>query len=675
MKDSSKSPNLIAQFVFYSFVLLPFFYLGNVYSVFALGKAFWARLIIPLTIFGWGLHLFIKGRKKQDNSNTYSLMLPILSHLFAILISTIFSTDFATSYFGSYERQLGLQTYILYFLGFFFLAALVSKSCRIDRFILVFFISAAVMALETILQGLSMDPIGWFPMSYAPFGFTGNSGYLSCYISLILPFGMYFIYKSARVHQKVLYSIITVIILWGLYTARSRTVWATMPLFFPGFVIAHYIFIKKNIKIRLRHIPIAIGSIFVVGLIGYFTIKGMQEHFPVVKHWIGGFKASSGSRLAMWKDSIKMIWDYPIFGSGLGTIRPIFMPYISNLLRESHIDNPHNNYLAIWSQLGILGLGTFLWMIYRWAKGLITVINLQETSKNDRLLALTIFLSLMNYLWWQIPWFDNVSTMPPTILLLFFSHALFRHNSIELAGKKEQGLVNALSNKLIIPISIILIPFGITAMYHAFNAAKADNNIVKVSKVSKRYYAGDMKKFNFMRKHLTEAHELFPYEFTYTYKLGALYLRRHMQLKNSQSRKLAEEWLKKALIHSWSPDIVYEKLMRLYVFDKNLNDAIWAATKLYQLRHYEPKNSTQLAKLLIYKNRINEAQQYTIKALSIEPKNLDANVFHAMILFAKRDDLGAYKYITRARENHVKMHPKIDYSINKFLKRIKRLNQ
>src|SRR5256884_1006289 len=71
-------------------------------------------------------------------------------------------------------------------------------------------------------------------------------------------------------------------------------------------------------------------------------------------------------RLQIWSDTLKMLRDRPIFGSGLRAYETVMRAYVSPGHKPELY--PHNLFLAMWVELGLLGLiafvvllGTLLW--------------------------------------------------------------------------------------------------------------------------------------------------------------------------------------------------------------------------------------------------------------------------------------------------------------------------
>jgi hypothetical protein len=84
-------------------------------------------------------------------------------------------------------------------------------------------------------------------------------------------------------------------------------------------------------------------------------------------------------RLQIWSDTLHMLRDHPIFGAGLRAYAIVMRPYVTT---PKHLPElyPHNIFLAMWVELGLLGLAAFVillalllwrgWSSYAKAEGL-----------------------------------------------------------------------------------------------------------------------------------------------------------------------------------------------------------------------------------------------------------------------------------------------------------------
>jgi len=85
-------------------------------------------------------------------------------------------------------------------------------------------------------------------------------------------------------------------------------------------------------------------------------------------HQFESFKASEITlpddiRTTLWKDTLKIFYDYPIFGSGLDTFKTLYPKYSSLNTTYSKANYAHNEYFQMLSDTGIVGFILFLLII------------------------------------------------------------------------------------------------------------------------------------------------------------------------------------------------------------------------------------------------------------------------------------------------------------------------
>jgi len=75
---------------------------------------------------------------------------------------------------------------------------------------------------------------------------------------------------------------------------------------------------------------------------------------------IGRIEGTSLKRLNLWKESVSIIEDFPVLGSGLNTYSVVARSY---KVRGGGGEYPHNSFLQMAAETGIIGLISFIWML------------------------------------------------------------------------------------------------------------------------------------------------------------------------------------------------------------------------------------------------------------------------------------------------------------------------
>jgi len=76
---------------------------------------------------------------------------------------------------------------------------------------------------------------------------------------------------------------------------------------------------------------------------------------------------SLGQRVVMWRNTVRLIRDHPVLGVGTGGFREGYRPYVQGMTGWQGFESsdPHNQFLKIQGEQGILGLAALLFFIFR----------------------------------------------------------------------------------------------------------------------------------------------------------------------------------------------------------------------------------------------------------------------------------------------------------------------
>jgi O-antigen ligase len=71
---------------------------------------------------------------------------------------------------------------------------------------------------------------------------------------------------------------------------------------------------------------------------------------------------SGGMRLSIDRDALRMFRNRPLLGWGLGTF-PTVYPRFRSFYTNFFVNQAHNDYLQLLSEMGLLGFGTMVWFL------------------------------------------------------------------------------------------------------------------------------------------------------------------------------------------------------------------------------------------------------------------------------------------------------------------------
>jgi O-antigen ligase len=80
-------------------------------------------------------------------------------------------------------------------------------------------------------------------------------------------------------------------------------------------------------------------------------------------------------RIGLWKDTLRLVRDHPLVGTGLGTYGTAFRRYQTTLVGR-HADHTHNDYLEFTSETGLAGAALlFLPILYLLIRMIVSFLN------------------------------------------------------------------------------------------------------------------------------------------------------------------------------------------------------------------------------------------------------------------------------------------------------------
>lgn len=109
-------------------------------------------------------------------------------------------------------------------------------------------------------------------------------------------------------------------------------------------------------------------------------------------------------RTTMWKETVNMLKDHPVFGAGFGAYPTVIKPYHKATYLEI-FQYPHNILLNLWSETGLFGILAFGWICFVWIR-----LALKPTQPRNRATTPFLLLSLITILVHglvDVPYFKN----------------------------------------------------------------------------------------------------------------------------------------------------------------------------------------------------------------------------------------------------------------------------
>lgn len=155
-----------------------------------------------------------------------------------------------------------------------------------------------------------------------------------------------------------------------------------------------------NTKIRLSALGILTGAA-IIGIIILSQTPYLAEKFNTTD------RSSSLVRTQIWRTSWETIKDHPVVGIGPNAFEPVYRATIPKLYfppLEWLVSQPHQLYLALWLETGLLGLLVFVAFIVMWLKQLWS-----RVRNNDAIAIISVaaMLAILAHGFVDTPLFKN----------------------------------------------------------------------------------------------------------------------------------------------------------------------------------------------------------------------------------------------------------------------------
>lgn len=198
-------------------------------------------------------------------------------------------------------------------------------------------------------------------------------GELAGYLVVLLPFAVTAAWLTRSGRLRTLGWIATIVGLVALAMTYSRAGWIG------GAAAAAFLALAAGRRLRRNAVVVAtIAAVAGIALLLFFN----AHHDP----------SEDYTRIAIWKAAVTIVDRYPLTGAG-----PFDFPLVYRLVHLPDADaiafHAHDLYLTLFAELGVLGLGTFLWAAGAFVAALRR--RLGAASPRARILALALTAGLV----------------------------------------------------------------------------------------------------------------------------------------------------------------------------------------------------------------------------------------------------------------------------------------
>jgi O-antigen ligase len=336
---------------------------------------YWAIVVIPFSMaiapapmnifagllgFSFLLKKIIKRQKLFINT---SLNIPFMFFFIACAISIVNSV--------SYQDSLrGIFRIIQYWVLFLIILEEIKDPRHLRRIIIAIIFAASLLSVDAIWQVISGRdfirgnlPVINIGIKRATASFP-DANVLGIYLSAITPLIIVLALYHFKKNKKIIISMVSLLVLLALILTYSR----------PTILAIYVVFLLLGL---VKKDKILISVLIVLTVIAPFTIpRSVKDWARAVEYNPLRFMCND-DRIAIYRNTLHMIEDHPIIGVGINTFMKNYKKYkespeYRNVVTSNYI-YAHNNFLHMAGEIGILGLGIFLWLLYSLFKASILI--------------------------------------------------------------------------------------------------------------------------------------------------------------------------------------------------------------------------------------------------------------------------------------------------------------
>ena len=311
-------------------------------------------------------------------------------------------------------------------------------------------------------------------------GFYGHRNVLATYLLLHFPLAIYFYFSSQTRNKKIIFGILSILIVLALIFTRSRGGQLVLGIQVLGMLIY---FVRKKDHAKMKDLIVGglLTTVLYFGLLFLVKVSEIDHYYEygppsVANVFTGKYNVwhNLAHRLIYWETGWGIFKDYWLTGTGPWTYELLFPVYLgketSGLVEGfAYVVNPphsHNIFVQTATDTGVIGLGLLiLFMITVYFRGKNLLQNAPPEARNFvffLILSVTGFMihNQIEYNWIQIHF------IYPFIFLVFAMDFLDRKYSLK---KSSLGKVNSVIHNGVLT-AFILVGTLSTMNYYKYQA-------------------------------------------------------------------------------------------------------------------------------------------------------------------------------------------------------------
>lgn len=302
---------------------------------------------------------------------TSAFYLPAFLFMAILALSTLWAVN-------PYRTTTSLSKHISLFLLFLATYNLLSLK-DLPHILRINAIALGLVSLIGILEYLGLMPL-WIPSTGRPSSTFGFRNLAALYIIASIPFAGLLGVKGQCPKDRILGKVAVALAIIFIIYIRGRASWVGFSCALVlnaglWFLFARLSFLETFRRlINRRNILIGVGILLCIATLTSLPSNFSEKHtqrFDEKKANISSAiqsitkEGGDRGRLKMWRYTLNMIADAPILGRGLGNWEYFYPLYDKGdmVSPKNNPLRPHNDFLWLWAETGLVGLGAFLFLL------------------------------------------------------------------------------------------------------------------------------------------------------------------------------------------------------------------------------------------------------------------------------------------------------------------------
>lgn len=437
---------------------------------FSVPKVTLLRTLTILALVAWGIKAIRSGELKVARTG---LELHIAAYLGANVAATLHSISPTLSLYGLHFRQDGLFTVLIFLLLPLLAVNVFSERGQVRRAMELQVLGGSLISVIGVLQHLGFRVLGLDPNYFGRrvFSTLGNPDFLGTYLVLTAPLAVGLLLTAGTWRRRCLWAAALLLLVTCLLYTFTRGAWLGAGFAFLGIAALSWRQLLRQ-KFWLLGVAMVMVGVLVAAewnLVGPLRQaapdSGATPDLPSVTQAVGSMaELGSGTaevRLLMWRGSLSLIAENPLLGTGLNTFMPAFsryapVEYARGEGLERFPDKAHNDFLNTAVTMGLVGLGSYLWLLGAFAWRVWGWLR-DPMTNGSRPLVVSLAAAWLGYLGQSLFLFPVIDTGTLFWMQMGMAVALLRRGDVfqrrfalpSGASPLGQGLVLALGGVLV----------------------------------------------------------------------------------------------------------------------------------------------------------------------------------------------------------------------------------